>query len=457
VSLAAVAAAAGRRRALFTPQWIASQLLLWQEADVASDFSLDGSGRVISWASRLAGLPAIGQATAGSRPLYDTSTWTVPSAYGDGTRLMSATGLSVPGDFVTFLVQSTTGFLEEEGNSAFGEGGDWAIGQADTGLYVSRSAGASTLASAYSYTNAVPAFGAANAALYEHRCDGTHAGHTLTVNGVAWPITAKAPYLNNPGASNVSTSAYYLIGNPTHGNAVARVVAACTVAHPTAANVLSLRGYFQRKYKLFGAGEGVSLGDSTSAAFDGQRTLASYVRPPEIDPLGSRISVLATAGDRIANQKTKWDAAGPKGWSGLRYAIVMVGANDLLVDFKTSAQCMTDLNALCNDLRAANPSIKIIVLTPLPLYQRALDLYGAGATADGVLAQWTALYNAIKAGGITAADAVIYGHTDLANDGTGRLKTIYLSPALDGIHENNLLRELTAGFVLLQLAVWSLL
>jgi hypothetical protein len=87
---------------------------------------------------------------------------------------------------------------------------------------------------------------------------------------VPWPLTAFGPpYTTDPGANNVSTSTFYLLGNPTHGNMIGNLAAAYLIAHPTDQQVLDTREFIQRELKMFGAGEGVCLGDSTSAAFAG--------------------------------------------------------------------------------------------------------------------------------------------------------------------------------------------
>jgi hypothetical protein len=433
----------------FAPGDIASQLLLAHRADrVLADrtpvgLTLDGSTRASSWAADVAGVTAtIGQATAGSRPPYDVTTWGLPSLHGDGTRLLTAAGLAVPGDFCLFVVASTNGFVEEQGNSAFGEGGDWEI-NATPGLFISRSAGATTRASAYNYTYGPPCFGVANAVLYEHRCTGTHASQTLTVNGVPWPLTAFGPpYTTDPGANNTASSALYLMGNPTHGSMTGNLIAAYLVAHPTDQRVLDMREYIQSELKMFGAGEGVCLGDSTSAAFVGQRSLGSLIYTTDEDPLQSRVAMIATPSDTPLGQRDKWNTAGPRGWPGTKWGLVLVGINRLIAG-ASAATVLDEINTLVDAAHSSNPTMEIAVMPPLPCKARMLSELGATAGA-ACYAQWVLLRDAILAGGVTHATIVLPFPAAL-DDGNGNLPAQYDTG--DGIHENDAARVLIAAVV----------
>jgi hypothetical protein len=435
---------------LWIPDRIVSKLLLAHRADrvladlSAKNLTLDGSSNLSSWAADIAGVSAtITQSSSGSRPPYDTTTWAKPSLHGDGTRLLTAAGLAVPGDFCLFVVASTNGFVEEQGNSAFGEGGDWEI-NATPGLFISRSAGATTRASAYNYTYGPPCFGTANAVLYEHRCQGTHATQTLMVNGVPWPLTAFGPpYTTDPGANNTASSALYLMGNPTHGSMTGNLIAAYLIAHPTDQDVLDMRQYIQRELKMFRAGEGVCLGDSTSAAFAGQHSLGSLIYTADEDPLQARVAMLATPSDTAAGQLAKWNTAGPKGWPGQLWAFVLIEINGLIENGENASTALGQINNLCNAVRASNVGTRIIVMPPLPCKARMIARLGATAGA-ACYAEWQTLKGLVLAGGVTAANVTLPFPAAL-DDGLGNLAAAY--DIGDGIHENDTARALIAAAV----------
>jgi hypothetical protein len=105
---------------------------------------------------------------------------------------------------------------------------------------------------------------------------------------------------DNPGANNISDVDLLFAREPHARQHDGNLSLAYLVARPTDQDVLDTRQYIQRELKLFHAGEGVCLGDSTSAALLGQHSLGSLIYDATVDPLQSRVAMLAQPSDTPA-------------------------------------------------------------------------------------------------------------------------------------------------------------
>lgn len=149
------------------------------------------------------------------------------------------------------------------------------------------------------------------------------------------------------------------------------------------------------------------------------------------------------AGDKIADQKTKWTALAGK--TALQAVFIQVGLNDINTYIgvsKTTAQIIADLQDLVNTVNADKPAgckTYISALTPC----KAWIGVSTGQTA-AAYAAWLDVNTAISGGGatpITGVDRRITSHVALLNDGSGNLLPAYDSNA-DGVHENGVARQI---------------
>lgn len=188
------------------------------------------------------------------------------------------------------------------------------------------------------------------------------------------------------------------------------------------------------------------LGDSTTALNDPGMGLSHATSTASLT--GGMIvgaANVATAGDYIAGQKSKWNGLSDK--SALQAVFIQIGLNDLRArvgeNTATTAQVISDLQDLVDTVRAAIPAgckIYIVQMTPCKAW-----LNGAtnGAAA---YAAWQAVNIAIAGGGgtpITGVDARITSHVAALNDGSDNLLAIY-DHNLDGVHPSNEARFINA-------------
>lgn len=205
-----------------------------------------------------------------------------------------------------------------------------------------------------------------------------------------------------------------------------------------------------------GANYSLPLITSTKAYSLGDSTVAVYTYPGLVDLVGtSRVGVgIATPGDTIAGQKSKWLAQtidpALVGW-----VVVQIGLNDMNPTGGTTASKIAALQDLINTIRTSIGSTKkLLIAKMLPCRQRWIDIYGA---TNGALAQqrWVDVNAAIAGEGstpITGVDARITAHVPLMDDGNGNLKAIYDTG--DKIHPNLAGRQLMADEW--KKAIWAL-
>jgi hypothetical protein len=189
-----------------------------------------------------------------------------------------------------------------------------------------------------------------------------------------------------------------------------------------------------------------AIGDSTVGINNSGVGLSHAVDVPSF--VGGMISagaMLATAGENIAQQKTRWTALGGK--SALKAVFVQVGLNDIRSrvggNTATATQVIADLQDLVTTVNADKPAgckTYICGLTPCKLW---LD----GATNPvAAYAAWLAINEAISGLGatpITGVDARITSYVATLNDGSGNLIAKYDHNA-DGVHESNEARFIVA-------------
>lgn len=180
------------------------------------------------------------------------------------------------------------------------------------------------------------------------------------------------------------------------------------------------------------AGVGLSNASSTSAMVGGMIVGAADI---------------SYAGDKIADQKTKWTALADK--SALQAVFIQVGLNDINTYAgvsKTAAQVIADLQDLVDTVNAAKPTgckTYICGLTPC----RGWIGVSTGQTA-AAYQMWLDVNVSIAGGGanpITGVDARITGHTAVLNNGSGYLISGYDHNA-DGVHISSLGRFIVGQY-----------
>jgi hypothetical protein len=179
------------------------------------------------------------------------------------------------------------------------------------------------------------------------------------------------------------------------------------------------------------------LGDSTVAytnaavSLPSTQTVASFV-----GGLVCGAADISNAGDRIADQKTKWTALPSK--TELEVVIVQIGLNDVRsrvgANTATTAQVITDLQDLINTINADKPADCKVYVSQMTPCKAWLD----GATnPTAAYAAWQDVNTAIAGGGatpITGVDGRITSHV-AALSGAG--DTLDAKYDMDGVHENN--------------------
>lgn len=439
---------------LWTPDMLPSGML--QGYHRADDPAIVlSSGRMQSLPDKLAGKPALSEGTVGQRPLLDTTLWNGKSClYFDGSRTMRTTSnVSLKGKFAFIAVASinSVAWLMEQGNTAVGTGqGSWIYSDPSLPLYITR-VGAGGGQSIRKWTYASPYYG--QPCIIVHYCDGTDAGHKFRVNGVEWPLTAfGAPYNTDPGANNVASNPIYYANRGDTGAGAATMQWGCDLylQDQSLVDIQNVEQFLMRDFSMTKAGEGVCIGDSTSAAFGGYHALGYFIRPPAIDPLQCRVIMLAYPGEVPAQQKTHWDTASPKGVSSLKWINYLCGVNRIFQD-ASAATIRDEINTHLNSIRTTNPSVKIVINTLLPCYQRIVDV---GVNVAARQAALEALNTMIRNGEITAADTVIDMYAAFGDVSDSR--KLRIANTSDGIHEDDVIRAEMATLINTQLGVWGL-
>lgn len=239
-----------------------------------------------------------------------------------------------------------------------------------------------------------------------------------------------------------------LITNSTQGASTEEILAAL---QPQIDQTVNIRV----QAALEAAGIAPSL-TTTKAYSLGDSTVADYTYPGLIDLVSTQrvIVDIATSGDTIAGQKSKW-LAQTIDPSLVGWVVVQIGLNDMNPNDGTTASKIAALQDLINTIRGEIGSTKKILISKmLPCRQRYIDVYGA---TNGPLAQqrWVDVNAAIAGEGatpITGVDARITAHVPLMDDGNGNLKAIYDTG--DKIHPNLAGRQLMADEW--KKAIWAL-
>jgi len=191
--------------------------------------------------------------------------------------------------------------------------------------------------------------------------------------------------------------------------------------------------------------EGLTLGDSTVAAYLGYTEIADLVYTPAEALTRRGIDTVAYPGDTIAQQKTKFLAY--RYSTNLSWVIVQIGLNDMSPAVAT-ATTIAAYQDLINTIRAAVPSTcKVIGSTMVPAYERWVVIYGGSEAA--AQAKWVAVNEAVTGGGgspITGLDGTVSSHTTaLAKDVSGNAALADAYDHGDHIHENDAGREIIAA------------
>lgn len=188
------------------------------------------------------------------------------------------------------------------------------------------------------------------------------------------------------------------------------------------------------------ASRGLLLGDSTTAAYLGMSGIDTFLATSSDTVLGTQITNDAVAGDTISQQQTAWTNDTNK--AKYDWIMVMVGLNDYA---SATSTIISDYQTLINTINSGKKeSAVIIVATTLPAKQRYIDLLGQSAGLQA-FSKVSALNEAVMGGGSTPITGVsfrINKHYNALSDGAGNLALAYDSG--DGIHENNLGRQLIA-------------
>jgi lysophospholipase L1-like esterase len=188
------------------------------------------------------------------------------------------------------------------------------------------------------------------------------------------------------------------------------------------------------------------IGDSTSGILNSPKAL------PQAQPVAAFVggmicgaADISNAGDRIADQLTKWNALPDK--SQLDAVTIQIGLNDVKgrvgANLATTAQVIADLQALVDKVNTDKPAgckTNIAQMTPCKAW---LDLAPNPAAA---YAAWQDVNTAIAGGGatpITGVDRRITGHV-AALSGAGDI--LHANYDMDGVHESDEARVIIASY-----------
>ncbi len=202
----------------------------------------------------------------------------------------------------------------------------------------------------------------------------------------------------------------------------------------------SLANHVPFSYSVYGTA--LAIGDSTVATYDGGSQIINYLFTTAQSNLGWSATSIAVPGNTIAQQKTAYLATGNRGTFDVTF--VEIGLNDL-DPAEAASVAIARLQDLITTINANKKAgSKIVIATMTPAKQRYIDVYGS---TNGLIAyqKWLDVNDAIKGNGatpITGVDARVYRHTDLLNDGSGNLNSIYDGLSHDHIHENDAARTI---------------
>jgi lysophospholipase L1-like esterase len=185
-------------------------------------------------------------------------------------------------------------------------------------------------------------------------------------------------------------------------------------------------------------GNWCAIGDSTVTNYDHGFAVTEFFGS------NANLTKLATAGENITEQKTRWDNLSSEIKAGFTHVFIMVGLNNLTYQ-NTAASQLLVYQGLIDAIKTAAPQAKIIVATMTPCKQRLIDLYGA---VDGLTSyqKWVDMNEGIRGEGdnaITGYDVCVDSHTDSLNDGSDNLDAKY--NVGDNIHPNRRGREIIAN------------
>lgn len=196
----------------------------------------------------------------------------------------------------------------------------------------------------------------------------------------------------------------------------------------------------------FGVGiDGLILGDSTIAAYDGGAAIADLLFDSQEYQRTGVVSI-AYPGDTIAQQKTAWESCPFKKRLLAKWVFVQIGLNDMdpSVPVATTINAMQDL---VNTIRAdISTNCKLLIGTMTPAYERWETLKFDPNAAQ---AKWVAMNEAIMGHGgspIIGVDGRTEEHTTSLThivDGNSALAPAYDSG--DHIHPTNSGREIIAA------------
>lgn len=227
----------------------------------------------------------------------------------------------------------------------------------------------------------------------------------------------------------------------------------------------NLNTYFEYMYGqrfITNATDLVLLGDSTVSGITGAQGVDKFTFTSNRNPTGTRVVNLAASGHMISHQEAVWRASSfyNSGYSGVVY--IRLGLNNNAINQSLTAET-AEMTSLIAAIRIGNPQVKICLGVVSPAYQRWINLFGAGATADAIQATWSQFNDRIRAN-YWGVDAIVAppqlntsAPSDVANDGTGRLKSMYEISPPDGIHWNDAARTLDgAGIMYIIKLLWNI-
>lgn len=217
------------------------------------------------------------------------------------------------------------------------------------------------------------------------------------------------------------------------------VAGATPIGTPTAcwvgSNLGSSTGIMPRRWQRFEAMttdwrdfEGVVLGDSITANFDGLFLMgASTVYTAAQARTRAGILSFSQPFRTIDDEKTLWDASLLKGRASLKFAILQVGFNNNVIAGESSSTILTKLTGLVADINASNPTAQVLLgpLTP-----------AKASFIGGQYATWLAVNAGIAGGSVTGSNLTILSAWSALNDGSDNLKSQY-DQLGDHTHPNN--------------------
>jgi hypothetical protein len=187
---------------------------------------------------------------------------------------------------------------------------------------------------------------------------------------------------------------------------------------------------------------GCVIGNSTVASYLGQNSIASYLISSSELKIGTHVTDLSFPGSTIAAQKSLWESDANK----LNYDWILceIGLNDLAPSEEPET-ALGRYQDLINTINSQKKSSAIIIISCMtPCKQRLLNVYGS---VDGLTSyqKWIEMNDAIMgigANAITGVSGRVNSHVPILND-DGDLNLIY--DMGDGVHENNLARQIIAN------------